>query len=222
MKNKINIAIDGPSGVGKTVMARMLASELNYIFISSGNLYRAIAYNAILNDIDSNNESEINKAWNFEDLFITKDEKIFLRGEDITLKIREDRVSLYASAIAKYQSVRLKVNTFIQKKGAQEKGIIVDGRDATYRILPDAEAKFFLWATPEVRAHRRLKQNNLLGIESKYDEILESIKIRDENDTNRDIDPLIESEGSIRIDSTNMSVDENFLVMLKEVKKRLN
>lgn len=221
MKNKINIAIDGPSGVGKTVMAKMLAKELNYKFISSGNLYRAIAYNSLIKNIDLNNEQEINNSWNFKDLFITEDEKIFLNNEDITLKIREDKVSLVASLIAKFQSVRIKVNEFIQNFGNKNKGIIVDGRDATYRILPDAEAKFFLWATPEIRAKRRQNQNLLLGIESNYDEILESIKLRDYNDINRDIDPLIVSEGSVKIDSTNMSVEENFQVMLKEVKKRL-
>lgn len=221
MKNKINIAIDGPSGVGKTVMAKILAKELNYKFISSGNLYRAIAYNSLIKNIDLNNEQEINNSWNFNDLFITEDEKIFLNNEDITLKIREDKVSLVASLIAKFQSVRIKVNEFIQNFGNKNKGIIVDGRDATYRILPDAEAKFFLWATPEIRAKRRQNQNLLLGIESNYDEILESIKLRDYNDINRDIDPLIVSEGSVKIDSTNMSVEENFQVMLKEVKKRL-
>ncbi|PWC09180.1 (d)CMP kinase [Mycoplasmopsis arginini] len=221
MKNKINIAIDGPSGVGKTVMAKMLAKELNYKLISSGNLYRAIAYNSLIKNIDLNNEQEINNSWNFNDLFITEDEKIFLNNEDITLKIREDKVSLVASLIAKFQSVRIKVNEFIQNFGNKNKGIIVDGRDATYRILPDAEAKFFLWATPEIRAKRRQNQNLLLGIESNYDEILESIKLRDYNDINRDIDPLIVSEGSVKIDSTNMSVEENFQVMLKEVKKRL-
>lgn len=221
MKNKINIAIDGPSGVGKTVMAKMLAKELNYKFISSGNLYRAIAYNSLIKNIDLNNEQEINNSWNFNDLFITEDEKIFLNNEDITLKIREDKVSLVASLIAKFQSVRIKVNEFIQNFGNKNKGIIVDGRDATYQILPDAEAKFFLWATPEIRAKRRQNQNLLLGIESNYDEILESIKLRDYNDINRDIDPLIVSEGSVKIDSTNMSVEENFQVMLKEVKKRL-
>lgn len=221
MKNKINIAIDGPSGVGKTVMAKMLAKELNYKFISSGNLYRAIAYNSLIKNIDLNNEQEINNSWNFNDLFITEDQKIFLNNEDITLKIREDKVSLVASLIAKFQSVRIKVNEFIQNFGNKNKGIIVDGRDATYRILPDAEAKFFLWATPEIRAKRRQNQNLLLGIESNYDEILKSIKLRDYNDINRDIDPLIVSEGSVKIDSTNMSVEENFQVMLEEVKKRL-
>ncbi|BAP39589.1 (d)CMP kinase [Metamycoplasma canadense] len=221
MKKKINIAIDGPSGVGKTVMSKMLAKKLGYNFISSGNLYRAVAYNALQNNIDLKDEQAINNSWNFNDLYITSDEKVFLRNEDISLKIRESYVSLAASNIAKFQSLRLKINQFIQQFGSLNKGIIVDGRDATYRILPDAEVKFFLWATPEIRAKRRQKQNIDLGIQCDYEKILEDIKIRDFNDTNRAIDPLMVTEGSIKIDSTDMSVEENFKVMLDEVMKRL-
>ncbi|WP_427902890.1 (d)CMP kinase [Metamycoplasma alkalescens] len=223
MKQKrINIAIDGPSGVGKTIMAKMLAKELNYKFISSGNIYRAIAYNAIQKNIDLENESEINNGWNFENLYIDENEKIFLNNQDISFEIRKDDVSLAASAIAKFNSIRLKVNEYIQKFGKENKGIIVEGRDATYRILPDAEVKFFLWAEPEIRAKRRYQQNIIIGIESNFDDILQAIKIRDYNDINREVDPLKYCEGSIRIDSTNMSIEENFRVMLDEILKRLN
>ncbi|PZW01434.1 (d)CMP kinase [Metamycoplasma auris] len=219
--NKINIAIDGPSGVGKTIMAKMLAKELGYRFISSGNLYRAVAYNAIQKNIDLTNENKINDAWNFEHLYISKDEKVYLDKKDISLEIRKDEISQAASAIAKFNSIRLKINDYIQNIGNKDKGIIVEGRDATYRILPDAEVKFFLWAEPEIRAKRRHRQNIILGIESNLDEILESIKVRDYNDMNRKVDPLKYTEGSIRIDSTYMSIEENFRVMLAEVLKRL-
>ncbi|ENY68701.1 Cytidylate kinase [Metamycoplasma auris 15026] len=220
-KNKINIAIDGPSGVGKTIMAKMLAKELGYKFISSGNLYRAVAYNAIQKNIDLTNEKEINDAWNFEHLHISNDERVFLDDIDISLEIRKDEISQAASSIAKFNSIRLKINDYIQNIGNKDKGIIVEGRDATYRILPDAEVKFFLWAAPEIRAKRRHRQNIILGIESNLQEILESIKIRDYNDMNRKVDPLKYTEGSIRIDSTDMSIEENFRVMLNEVLKRL-
>ncbi|AZZ65485.1 (d)CMP kinase [Metamycoplasma phocicerebrale] len=218
---KINIAIDGPSGVGKTIMANMLANKLGYKFISSGTLYRTIAYNALKNNINLANEEAINKAWNIKDLFITEDDKIILNNEDITLKIREDKVSQAASSIAKFSSIREKVNKFIQKLGEDKKGIIVDGRDATYRILPNAEVKFFLWASPEIRADRRVKQDLELGINSNYKDILQSIKERDYNDMHRDIDPLKVSEGSIEIDTSNLSIEENFKVMYDEVMKRL-
>ncbi|TPR54108.1 (d)CMP kinase [Metamycoplasma neophronis] len=221
MKKRINIAIDGPSGVGKTVMSTMLAKKLEYKFLSSGSFYRVIAYNAILNNIDLENEQAVNDAWHIEDLHVTEDDKIIFKNEDVTLKIREDNISRGASSIAKFPSVREKVNKFIQTFGAKYKGIIVDGRDATYRILPDAEVKFFLWATPEVRAMRRVKQDHEMGIESKYEDVLESMKIRDYNDMNRAVDPLKVSEGSIEIDTSDMSIDENFEAMYQEVLKRL-
>ncbi|MCV3733634.1 (d)CMP kinase [Mycoplasma enhydrae] len=219
---RINIAIDGPSGVGKTVMANMLADKLDYKFISSGVLYRAIAYNALVNNIDLSDEQAINEAWDINDLLITEKKDVILKNEDITVKIREDKISLAASAIAKFSSIRAKVNKYIQNLGDTKKGIIVDGRDATYRILPKAEVKFFLWASPEIRAQRRVRQNNLLGIQSNYEEILESIKKRDYDDMNRDVDPLKVSEGSIEIDTSDLSIEENFRVMYNEVIKRLS
>ncbi|WP_369085990.1 (d)CMP kinase [Metamycoplasma spumans] len=221
MSKRINIAIDGPSGVGKTVMSNMLAKKLGYKFLSSGSFYRVVAYNAIINNINLEDEKAVNEAWNIEDLHVTEDDRIIFKDEDVSTKIREDNVSRGASSIAKFASVREKVNHFIQTFGAKYKGIIVDGRDATYRILPQAEVKFFLWATPEIRALRRVRQDKEMGIISNYEEVLESMKIRDYNDMNRKIDPLKVSEGSIEIDTTDMSIEENFEVMYNEVLKRL-
>ncbi|AWX69172.1 (d)CMP kinase [[Mycoplasma] anseris] len=223
MKKRINIAIDGPSGVGKTVMATMLAKKLNYKFLSSGSFYRIIAFNALKQNIDLADEKAVNNAWNFEDIEIFEDGTLLFKNEDVTKLIREDKVSQGASIIAKYASIRHKVNQFIQSYSKIKKGIIVDGRDATYRILPNAEAKFFLWASPEERTHRRMKQNQELGIDSNetFEEMLNSIKQRDYNDMNRDIDPLKVSEGSIEIDTTGMSIEENFEAIYKYVKEKL-
>ena len=289
-QKRINIAIDGPAGVGKTIMSTMLAKTLGYKFLSSGSFYRVVAYNALQNKLDLNDEESINNAWNIEDIHVTEDDKIIFRGQDVSklirqeevsmaasaiakfplirakvnkfiqsfgLKykgiivdgrnawniedihvteddkiifrgqdvsklIRQEEVSMAASAIAKFPLIRAKVNKFIQSFGLKYKGIIVDGRDATYRILPQAEVKFFLWATPEVRANRRVAQDLELGLKADYNEVLEDIKIRDYNDTNRKFDPLKISEGSIVIDTSNMSIQENFDVMYKEVRKRLD
>ncbi|WP_373435051.1 (d)CMP kinase [Metamycoplasma equirhinis] len=221
MTKKINIAIDGPSGVGKTVMSNMLAKKLGYKFLSSGSFYRVIAFNAIKQNLDFKNEKQINESWEFDDLNITEDGKIIFKGNDISLSIRNDEVSQAASKIAKFASIRKKVNLFIQDFANKHKGIIVDGRDATYRILPNAEVKFFLWASAEIRAKRRVKQDAEMGIISNYNDVLESIKIRDYNDMNRDIDPLKVSKGSIEIDSSNMSVEENFKVMLDIVNEKV-
>ncbi|AYK04530.1 (d)CMP kinase [Metamycoplasma hominis] len=221
-QKRINIAIDGPAGVGKTIMSTMLAKTLGYKFLSSGSFYRVVAYNALQNRLDLNDEESINNAWNIEDIHVTEDDKIIFKGQDVSKLIRQEEVSMAASAIAKFPLIRAKVNKFIQSFGLKYKGIIVDGRDATYRILPQAEVKFFLWATPEVRANRRVAQDLELGLKADYNEVLEDIKIRDYNDTNRKFDPLKISEGSIVIDTSNMSIQENFDVMYKEVRKRLD
>lgn len=218
---KINIAIDGPSGVGKSVMSEMIAKKLNYKYISSGSIYRVIAYNAFINNLDTENENLINDAWKFEDIIFVDNNDVFFKNQNVGKVIREDNISKLASKIAKFKSIREKVNLYIQTVAHNEKGVIVDGRDATYRILPNADVKFFLWASPEVRAKRRIKQNIELNIPSNYDEILKSIIERDYADSHRKIDPLKVSEGSIEIDTTNMSIEENFNALYKEIEKRI-
>ena len=218
---KINIAIDGPSGVGKSVMSEMIAKKLNYKYISSGSIYRVIAYNAFINNLDTENENLINDAWKFEDIIFVDNNDVFFKNQNVGKVIREDNISKLASKIAKFKSIRKKVNLYIQTVAHNEKGVIVDGRDATYRILPNADVKFFLWASPEVRAKRRIKQNIELNIPSNYDEILKSIIERDYADSHREIDPLKVSEGSIEIDTTNMSIEENFNALYKEIEKRI-
>ncbi|AXE60728.1 (d)CMP kinase [[Mycoplasma] phocae] len=221
MLKRINIAIDGPSGVGKTIMSKKLAQHLGYKFLSSGNFYRIVALNAFQQKLDTDNEDDVNNNWSIDDIRIDAEDRIFFKDEDVTLKIREDHISKIASKIAKFQNVRNKVNSFIQTFSEKNKGIIVDGRDATYRILPNAEVKFFLWATPEKRAERRVNQDKEMGIISNYNDVLKSIKERDFNDTNRAIDPLKISEGSIEIDTTNMSIEENFQAMMNEIMKKV-
>lgn len=221
-EKRVNIAIDGPSGVGKTIMATMLAKKLNYKFLSSGSFYRIIALNALENNLDLKDENLINDAWNFDDIEILADDSLIFKGQDVTKKIREDIVAKSASQIAKFPLIRTKVNQFIQSYATKNKGIIVDGRDATYRILPNAEVKFFMSASPEIRAKRRMLQDAQMGIESKYEDVFESIKKRDYEDINRSIDPLKVSEGSIEIDTSNMSIEENFEVLYQEILKRIN
>ncbi|RMA77456.1 cytidylate kinase [Metamycoplasma subdolum] len=212
MKKKINIAIDGPSGVGKTVMSTMLAKKYDLTFISSGNIYRLIAYNAIKKGIKITEENleKINNAWKFEDIVYKSDGKIFLKGKDVSSNIRENEISIASSKVSKYKPLREKVNKYIQEIAKNVGGIIVDGRDATYRILPEADFKFYLDARAEIRANRRINQDILAGRKPiEFNKILEDIKNRDYEDMNRKVDPLKVSEGSVYIDTSNLSVDEN-------------
>ncbi|MGX9340339.1 (d)CMP kinase [Mycoplasma sp. 128] len=208
MEKRINIAIDGPSGVGKSSVAKLLAKELGYFFISSGSIYRLIALNAIEQKLDLTNESQVNSQWNFEDIKIDEKEQVYFKGRNVTHDLRKDEVSKAASDIAVYPSVRKKVVDFLQWYSVSYKGIIIDGRDATYRILPTAELKIFLWADADIRAKRRVLQNAELGFDSDYDKTLQEIIARDEQDMNRKEDPLICSPGSIRIDSSKKSLLE--------------
>ena len=218
-EKRINIAIDGPSGVGKSVISKMLAKKLNYKFLSSGNFYRIVAYNILEKKLSPNITSDVLLSTDFSLINILDDETILYDQKNITTQIRTDEVSKIASIIAKSKELRQKINQYIQDYSKQYSGIIVDGRDATYRILPNAEAKFYMWASAEVRAKRRHNQNIELGLESNYDEILQSIKDRDFADMSRENDPLIVSEGSVEIDTTNMSVNENFEIIYSKIQE---
>ncbi|MBU4690742.1 (d)CMP kinase [Mycoplasma zalophi] len=208
MNKRINIAIDGPSGVGKSSVAKLLAKQLGFFFISSGSLYRLSALLAIENNIDVNDAEKIVSLWNFEDVRVDSSENWFYKERNVTINLRDDEVSTVASNIAVFPSVREKIVKFLQWYSESFKGVIIDGRDATYRILPNAELKIFLWAKAEIRAQRRMLQNLELGHLSNYEEVLAQIKARDYQDSTRKEDPLKVSEGSIEIDSTNMSILE--------------
>ncbi|QJR44023.1 (d)CMP kinase [Mycoplasma miroungirhinis] len=208
IKKRINIAIDGPSGVGKSSVAKLLAKQLGFFFISSGSLYRLSALLAIEKNIDIKDVNKVLSLWEFSDLRVDSSENWFFKDKNVTSQLRDDKVSKLASDIATISELRKKIVQFLQWYSESFKGVIIDGRDATYKILPNAELKIFLWAKAEIRAQRRMLQNLELGFESNYEEVLEQIKIRDYQDVNRKEDPLKVSEGSIEIDSSNMSILE--------------
>ncbi|MBN0919263.1 (d)CMP kinase [[Mycoplasma] gypis] len=225
MKNKkrINIAIDGPSGVGKSSVAKLLAKELGYFFISSGSIYRLIALNALEQKADLKDSELVNSLWEFSDVKIDEKEQVYFKGRNITLDLRKNEVSKAASDIAVYPEIRKKVVDFLQWYSESYRGVIIDGRDATYRILPNAELKIFLWADADIRAKRRVLQNAELGLSCNEKQILKEIKERDLQDMNRKEDPLICSPGSIKIDSTNMNLlevyDEIHSLALNKIKE---
>lgn len=208
---KINIAIDGPSGAGKSTVSNEVARKLGYVFINTGSFYRAIALNAIENNVDVKNENEIVKLieqFDKKDIEIDRNEHIFFQKKDITLKIRADIISKAASTIAVYKKVREFVVSAIQEITKSGKGYIMDGRDTTFRIMPYAEIKIFLTATPEERTRRRIKQNAELGYNTNFDIVLKEVKDRDYQDTHRQTDPLHKVPDAIEIDCTKMNFDQ--------------
>ncbi|WP_027121543.1 (d)CMP kinase [Mycoplasma leonicaptivi] len=205
---KVNIAIDGPSGVGKSTVSKEIAKRLKYTFINSGSVYRAIAKNVIDKGIDTRDVEGVLKTLETGMIKLYEDDKIELHGVDISHQIRADYISQITPNIAKIQEVREYVVDFIQHMTKKRKGYIIDGRDTTFKIMPHAEVKIFLWADPEERATRRMLQNQELGYNTSYNEVLYDVKKRDEQDMNREVDPLHKTEDSVYIDCTNLSIEE--------------
>ncbi|MGL4183627.1 MAG: (d)CMP kinase [Metamycoplasmataceae bacterium] len=217
---KINIAIDGPSGVGKSSLSKDLAQKFNLVFLNTGMMYRAIAfyYLKIKNDI---NEEFINKSINDLKINILSDNEILVNGENYSKQLWSDEISITASEIAKYEKVRnycLQLQQDISKNG----GYILEGRDIGTVILPNADLKFFLIANPLVRAERRIKQMKEKNIVFNEQEIIDNILKRDFEDENRKLNPLTPALDAIVIDTTNLDFEQVKEKMIKEIEKKLN
>ncbi|MGY6171779.1 (d)CMP kinase [Candidatus Mycoplasma pogonae] len=215
---KINIAIDGPSGAGKSSVAKKIAKALDYYFVNTGSLYRAIAWWVLENQLDLKNEHAIEKLVLETKLEFDINDHFFINGQNVTDFLRNDTVALASSTISQYQNIRKKVVQILKKFTENNKGIIMDGRDTTFVVMPEAELKIFLWAAPEIRAMRRVKQNQLLNLEQDYDVVLSEIKHRDFQDMNRKINPLHKTDDAYLVDSTNLSEEEVFKEIIKLVK----
>ncbi|VEU75425.1 cytidylate kinase [Mycoplasmopsis maculosa] len=213
---RINIAIDGPSGAGKSTVSKEIARKLGYTFINSGSVYRALALNAVRLGVDLDDQEAVFNSLDKSDIFINSNEEVFLHQENVSVEIREDLISKAASKIAQYDGVRQWVVKFIRHITVKDKGYIMDGRDTTFRLMPNAELKIFLNADPKERAMRRYKQNLEQGFESEYEIILKEVIARDYQDTHRSTDPLHKVEDAIEIDCTNMTFEEvvDYIILL--------
>ena len=205
---KINIAIDGPSGVGKSSVAKAIAKNLDLVFINTGLMYRAVAFYFIINNLNLNDEKLVNENLSKIKLKILANEQIKLNDENISTKLWTDEISLAASCVAKYLAVR-NFCVKIQQKLAQEKpGVVMEGRDIGTVVLPNANLKIFLSADPEIRAQRRIKQLEAKGEIVNHQDILKNVINRDETDQTRTIAPLEKAKDAIEIDTSNFSLEE--------------
>lgn len=205
-----NIAIDGPAGAGKSTIAKKLARELDFIYVDTGAMYRAIAYFFIENGIESLDGINVKVLCAQMDIRISYEDgnqQVILNGKNVTSHLRDEAVGKMASNVAVNGDVREKLLD-LQKYIANEADVVMDGRDIGTKILPDAELKIFLTASVDVRAERRYNELVAKGIESNLDEIKEDIRIRDERDMNREISPLCQADDAVLIDSSFMTIDE--------------
>ena len=206
----INVAIDGPAGAGKSTIAKKIAKELNFIYVDTGALYRAIAFFSLKNSANTKIEDEISLLLpkiNLEIKFINNEQRVFLNDEDVSDLIRTPEISMSASNVSAHPSVR-KFLLDLQKKIASENNIIMDGRDIGTVILPNADLKIFLTADAKERAKRRYDELTAKSMQVDYEIILKEIIERDENDSNRAVAPLKCANDAIKIDSTKMSILE--------------
>ena len=204
---KINIAIDGPSAAGKSTISDIIANKLGYIHLDTGAMYRAVAYKALKENLEIDDEENIVKMINKMDLKQTPDGKIFLDGKDISEAIRTNEMSMGASNVSKLKNVR-KALVAMQQKIAENGGYILDGRDIGTVVLTDAPVKIYMVASAEARANRRAIQNKEKGIEADYDLILEDINKRDYQDSHRENSPLKQADDAILIDTSDLTIDE--------------
>lgn len=204
----INIAIDGPAGAGKSTIAKAAAKALGYIYVDTGALYRAVAYYALSRGADVKSEKEIVPLLNGitpELKYLNGEQRVFLNGEDVSGRIRTPEVSMGASAVSAIPMVR-DFLFGLQKKIASENNVVMDGRDIGTVVLPDADVKIFLTASPEERARRRHKELAEKGEAVSFEEVLADVNKRDYNDTHRDIAPLRQAEDAVLCDTTNVDL----------------
>ena len=217
----INIAIDGPSGAVKSSIAKILAKKLTYTHLDTGSMYRAVAYKAMMNHLDIENEDVIVDMLKDTDIRLTNDGKIYLDDTDVSDMIRTNEISLLASNVSKHAKVR-KDLVSRQQKMALNKGVIMDGRDIGTVVLKDAEVKIFLTASTIKRAQRRYLQNQQLNIASDLDQLIKEIEQRDYQDTHRAASPLVKASDAIEIDSSDLTIDEVIDKILEIVNRKVN
>lgn len=215
-----NIALDGPSGAGKSTVAKALAKRLDIIYLDTGAMYRSLAYVAVKQGIDVNDEAAVKPMLDNLDMkIITGDsQQIIVNGENVTPFIREHYVSKAASDISALPAVRIKL-VELQREIAKNDCVVLDGRDIGTYVLPDAKYKFFITATPEVRAKRRFEELKAKGAAPSYEKVLEDIKVRDYNDSHRAFAPLKQADDAVLVDTTNMSIDEVIDFVLNKMEK---
>lgn len=221
--NYCSIAIDGPSGAGKSTLAKRLAQELGFLYVDTGAIYRTVGLAARRRGIDPSDAGRVEAM--LGELAITVGygedglQHMFLDGEDVTRAIRENEISACASKAAAIPAVRGFLLE-MQRKAAREHNVIMDGRDIGTVVLPQADVKLFLTASPEARAERRYKELLERGQQADFDQVLREVVERDRRDTERETAPLRQADDAMLADTTALDLEGSFQLLLRLIRER--
>lgn len=219
----INVAIDGPAGAGKSTIARTAAQALGYIYVDTGALYRAVGVYSLRRGFDTKNADTV--AGTLSDIcvelkFIGGVQHVFLNGEDVSEEIRTPEASMAASDVSAVPTVRQFLFD-LQRNIAKQNDCIMDGRDIGTVVLPQAEVKIFLTASPEARTMRRYRELQAKGAADTFEEVLADLKQRDYNDSHRAVAPLKPAEDSILVDTTELNLEESVKKVIAVIQERI-
>jgi len=220
---KYAVAIDGPSGAGKSSIAKSLAKKLNIVYVDTGAIYRTVGLYVFRQGIESKDAEgiiallpQITVKIQYEN----GEQHIYLNGEDVSDKIRNETISKYASDVSAIPEVRAFLLS-LQRDIAAETTVVMDGRDIGTVVLPNAEVKIFLTASAEVRAMRRYKEHIAKGLDVSYDEVLQAIITRDKNDSTRKTAPLKPAEDSVLLDNSELDAESTLQAVIKIIESRI-
>ena len=217
-----NVAIDGPAGAGKSTIAKAAAKELGFIYVDTGALYRAIAYNAITKGVIDDTQKIIDMLTdtNVELKYVDGVQAVYLNGDDVSAYIRTPEISMEASKVSAIPQVR-EFLLNLQRDIAQKNNVIMDGRDIATVVLPNADVKIFLFASPECRAQRRYKELMEKGEDVTLEDVLADVNQRDYQDSHREIAPLKPSEDSVMADTSKLNLEESIQLIINIIKERI-
>ena len=224
----IIIAIDGFSSCGKSTLAKTLAKELNYAYVDTGAMYRAVTLYFLMTKFDWQSSSEIEIQEMLDEITIDFKynsskgiSETFLNGKNVEEEIRGREVSDHVSEVSQIKIIRERM-VALQRKAGRNKSLVMDGRDIGTKVFPEAEVKFYMTADANVRAQRRYDELKAKGKALSFEEVLENLRKRDWHDTHREENPLIQAEDAIVLDNTNLNPEQQFNWVLEKIKSKIN
>lgn len=220
---KIIIAIDGPAGSGKSTTAKLVAEKMNYLYIDTGAMYRAVTYMAMEKNILEDTQAIVDllQKSNLNLSYENGETRVFIGDEEVTEQIRSKEVNDQVSYISTIAGVRRQLVQLQQHMG-NEGGVVMEGRDIGTVVYPNAELKIFLVAALDTRAERRLREFEIKGKHSSFSDVKSNLEKRDTIDSSRTLNPLVKAEEAVEVDTTHLTIEEQVDFIVKLAKKKVN